>query len=336
MQMKNLNIYFWLFFISFITACENEIPFNIKNNPPKLVINALLNSDNDENYVVLSLTGRDSVPFVNEAVIGVYVNDGLKERITERDKDRMRYVLKSKFKAGDKVKIEASTNDGKYHAWAEDVVPYPIEIERIDTMTYVVGDSWDLYNRSRYMRFKVTFTDNSLEKNYYRLIIYRKDSVSGISRYTDKDTMFISEYTSSLKTNEDIVLNEGKIPIDDDNSLVSPVENDYCIFNDSYLNGTYTMIISARISSDYFNDWWGIKDEKISTTFKIRLISITEAEYYYLRALNLYYSENYEEYLSQPISFPSNVHGGVGIVGFEIGTTQNVCLPEYYPENDWY
>jgi len=56
----------------------------------------------------------------------------------------------------------------------------------------------------------------------------------------------------------------------------------------------------------------------------------------YLRALNLYYSENYEEYLSQPISFPSNVHGGVGIVGFEIGTTQNVCLPEYYPENDWY
>ena len=326
--MKNLSIYFLLVVV--FTACENEIPFNIKNNPPKLIINALLNSDNDENYVSLSLTGRDSITLVKEAQVNLYVNGDLKEQQTETN-ETLAYVLKSKFKPGDKVKIEVQTNDGKYHAWAEDIVPYPIEIEQVDTMSYIEGEwEWDYYT-NKYMRFKTTFTDNSSDKNYYRLAVLREDTIYGTIVYSDIDTMLISKRSTYLYTNEDIVLNGGRIPIDDENSLVNQAENEFCVFDDSYLNGRYTMTVSSYIADHYIPSL--LKNKRISTTLKVCLISITEAEYYYLRALNLYYSNNYEEYLSQPISFPGNVHGGIGIVGFEAGNSQAIRLPDSFPED---
>ena len=38
-------------------SCENELPFNIKDNPPKLVMNAFINADSLTNVLFLNLTG---------------------------------------------------------------------------------------------------------------------------------------------------------------------------------------------------------------------------------------------------------------------------------------
>ena len=42
-------------------SCENELPFNIKDNPPKLVMNAFINADSLTNVLFLNLTGKDGI-----------------------------------------------------------------------------------------------------------------------------------------------------------------------------------------------------------------------------------------------------------------------------------
>lgn len=39
-------------------SCENELPFNIKDNPPKLVMNAFINADSLTNVLFLNLTEK--------------------------------------------------------------------------------------------------------------------------------------------------------------------------------------------------------------------------------------------------------------------------------------
>lgn len=48
-------------------SCENELPFNIKDNPPKLVMNAFINADSLTNVLFLNLTGKDYANHIENA-----------------------------------------------------------------------------------------------------------------------------------------------------------------------------------------------------------------------------------------------------------------------------
>ena len=64
----------------------------------------------------------------------------------------------------------------------------------------------------------------------------------------------------------------------------------------------------------------------------IRLLSITETEYYYLKALNLVDSDVYDETINEPLRYPSNVHGGTGMVSISTEVSQTVRIRENTPE----
>lgn len=319
-----------------LMTCENDIPFKRKDNPPKLILNSVFEAEKDTNYIMVGLTGYEHARIVKDATVNVYVNDVLREQITEASSikyasissfwgELLLYKTSLKLLPGDHVKIEAKTKDGKYHAWGEDIVPVPNHIEHIDTVSYVKGTDWDFYDNT-YLRIKATFTDNPAQKNYYRLVAVRKDTLHYMTDTDSADMIWVTENKMFLDISEDIVLNEGRLPTED-NGLISQTENRAFIFDDSQLNGTYTMTVSAYLSGRYY---YGETDfEYVSTAIDLYLISITEAEYYYLRALNLFYSDNYEEAISQPVSFPGNIQGGVGIIGFEAGTSHTIHLPDY-------
>ena len=55
-------------------------------------------------------------------------------------------------------------------------------------------------------------------------------------------------------------------------------------------------------------------------------MSITETEYYYLKALNLVDSDVYDETINEPIRYPSNVHGGTGMVGISTEVSKKVRI----------
>ena len=50
-------------------SCENELPFNIKDNPPKLVMNAFINADSLTNVLFLNLTGKDYANHIENATV---------------------------------------------------------------------------------------------------------------------------------------------------------------------------------------------------------------------------------------------------------------------------
>lgn len=341
--MKRKNILFTFFMVLVCTACENEIPFNIKKNPPKLVLNAVIESNSEENIIGLALTGREGASKDFDAIVNIYIDGELKEQLEAWESDKesaygivQRYSTQLKFPPGSKVKIEAKTTDGKYHAWAEDVVPYPIEIQHVDTMTYMEKSTWGSYTSiENYVRIKTTFTDNPHEKNYYQIAADSRDSIWGQFNPNEKDTFIIMYYSEPLNIREDIVLNEGKIPVDD-NSIISSAENKSNIFDDSRLNGTYTMTVSTGLRYGGYTYYSGTKGA--GKQLFVYLAAITEAQYYYFRALNLYNSDNYSDVLTQPISFPSNVTGGLGIVGFSTTTKKTLQFPDYIIDenNEWY
>lgn len=155
-------------------SCENELPFNIKDNPPKLVMNAFINADSMTNVLFLNLTGKDYANHIENATVEVHVNGELRETLrplpmeTEYDK-QCRFNITGKFASGEVVRIDAMTDDGKYHAWAEITVPQRLDkIENIDTLTVPLTQNGHTQD---YMRYKITFKDRPNEANFYRIVV---------------------------------------------------------------------------------------------------------------------------------------------------------------------
>ena len=350
--MKIYNILSAIILVSVFTSCENDIPFNIKDNPPKLVVNAIIDTDSEYNYIYLCKTGKNDVDTINNATINIYINEELKEQITQHtvfDFDyeignggyvsnypvanffnNKQYKTELRFHPGDKVKIEVFADNEKYHAWAEDVIPVPIEIDNIDTMTYTE-------NYEQRIRLKTTFTDSPNEKNYYRIALVQKNTLHLKDMESGKITLDYHEESLYMDAREDLALNNGKITTESE--FIPQESNLSMIFNDSYLNGAYTMTTSFyRPNYFYFpsyGDIDGIKTlERVSVDFHVHLISITEKQYYYLKATDIVSSDNYDEYLSMPVSFPSNVEGGVGFVGFSSGSHRVFSIPDIIATNE--
>lgn len=336
MKTKYLFIIFSAIFV--LSSCENEIPLNVKNNSPKMILNALFEVERDTNYISLGFTGRDYATYIHDAKVKIYVNNELKDVINEASlladyyyTELKAYKTTLKFSPGDVIKIEAKTIDEKYHVWAEDIVPEPIRIENIDTTTYIEKDSWSEYT---YLRLRITFTDDPGKKNCYRLAVSEHETYCGLSNTTEMDSVVVNEHPVILNIREDIVLNDGRPPLDNSSYPLPETKNQLNVFDDSRLNGPYTLNVSYPLFS-WISRPWNMEVKQLNRKVKVRLIATTESEFYYLKALNLYVSDNYDDFLSQPIRYPSNVHGGIGIFGISFGSSQTVQFPDYIPsEND--
>lgn len=174
--------------------------------------------------------------------------------------------------------------------------------------------------------------------------------------------------------NGDPILSEGemKTSTSDDSDLESDflntVKNKYKVFSDHrFSGGSADLRISLPmpftenldVPEDLFieSDYFKLPDEyliKSGTTYnmKVRLLlqSISENQFYYLKALNTIESEDYEDMaqLSGTLKIPSNVSGGCGNICIttnsvlEFTLLENFARPRkinksilYYDNNDW-
>lgn len=329
--MKVYTSYLLILIASLATSCENELSFDIKDNPPKLVMNALINADSLTNTLFLNFTGKECAAHVKDATVEVRINGQLTESLRPlplmNDEDKQcRFTITSKFSPGELVRIDALTDDGKYHAWAEATVPKPIgKIEKIDTLT--VPFVYYGYS-SNYLRYKITFSDRPNENNYYRLIVDNRVTKSCFEPEVG-EVVTQTKHNYKFIDREDIVLTDGQPSNgdDEDNSMFDKVQNRYGIFDDSrFKNTSYTMTVYNLPVTDM--------DVNHPLTYMrsdviVRLLTITEAEYYYLKALNLLDSDAYDETINEPIKFSGNVHGGTGIVGISTEVSKIILFLEY-------
>lgn len=316
--MKTYTIYLTALLAILLCGCNNDIPFNLKENPPKLIMNALISSDNQKDTLYLSMTGQIHTTAVTDATVEIRVNGQLTETVyacpaNRTDEYSNQYIITNTFKPGDVVRIDAISADGKHHAWAEDVVPHPIEpIEKVDTVIKYTTE----YNLIRkQIQYKIKFRDRPNERNYYRLVV---ENYTEEQRKTEENKDTTVTYLSyDIINYEDVVLTDGRptTNADEDNGLFDIVKNVYNVFDDArFTNTSYTMTVYSEPSWGYSLNLSKVFHVKKEVT--IRILSITETEYYYLKSLNTLDSGAFDESIGEPIRFPSNVNGGTGIVGF--------------------
>lgn len=315
-----------------IASCVNELPFSIKDNPPKLVMNALINADSLTNTLFLNLTGKESATHVKNTKVEVRVNGKLTETLhpqaPKADNDlQCRFNITGKFAPGDIVRLDALTDDGQHHAWAEVTVPQrPNEIENIDTLTVPLTQG--SYTED-YLRYRITIKDRPNETNYYRIIVDKQTTLWGYNHEEGgSEYIYWTKHSYRFIGREDIVLTEGQPTNgdDEDNGMFDTVKNIYGVFDDSrFKNTSYTMKIYNRTNIETSDEPGFFAGMDVI----IRLLSITETEYYYLKALNLLDSDAYDEIMSEPIKYPSNVHGGTGMIGITTEVSKKIKIKSF-------
>jgi hypothetical protein len=323
-----------------VVSCENEIPYKANENPSKMVLNALFNANSKTNPIILSLTGQNQIGSIKNASVDLYINGELADRINEPDS-----ILKNKallfntdlaVEAGDKLKMEVKTDDNLYHIWTEEIVPKPTLIEKIDTTIVTENSIWN--DLDKFLRVKTTFSDDGQTMNYYRIVMDLNLTIATKNPTTNADTTIYRTITQSLSVNEDIVLTDGHPSAVDDNGLLTPNQNIWGVFDNSRIHGEYTMTTSLRIPYSVF-PYYGINADytldknikKITTDVIVKLQKITQTQYLYLKALNIYDSMDEDNYFSQPVKFPSNIQGGTGIFGISISDEATIRLADYIP-----
>ncbi len=312
------SIYYILSVLCFLgSSCENELAFNPDNKPTKLVVNALLSTEAETNYIYLNLTGKDKLTPLADASVYFQINDLPAEKAEQKKDSNPHdggvFVLSPSIRPGDRIRIDARTNDTQLHAWTEVTVPEVVPIEKWDTLTTMIKK----YGSFReHLRCQLTFTDPGTGNNFYRIVIQHEAQITR----KDKSTNEVQSYTvnkHSVVVRDDIVLTDGYLTgMDEDDILFDRPQNIYAVFNDNRISGeTYTMTVYTETPSYPYIEYEEGAETHVKVDLHIRLLSITETEYYYLRALNEFDSESYDPITSAPMFFPSNVEGGLGIVG---------------------
>lgn len=108
------------------------------------------------------------------------------------------------------------------------------------------------------------------------------------------------------------------------------INNKYNIFNDNTFRDSYATL---KVYTPLYQEYYPVEGhyyDHISRkqTITVRLLSITEAEYRYLKALNCLDDGDYDDALMEPISLPCNVIGGLGFVGVCSESRVIIELPE--------
>lgn len=324
MKTYRYGLMMFALLLSTFVACTNDVDFNDNNIHEKLIMNAFISADSTNNILCLNMTGRKNAPMVKDGKVEVRVNGELKEVVSAysyvgRSEDDKRdsviytneYHLNTVFRAGNVVRIDANTSDGQYHAYIEEKVPQPINS--------AISIDVDTTAMQKQVQYKISFDDRVSEKNYYRLVL------KSYSLYDIAGNSFRFAATEKYDCSRDIIMMDGQVSMSGDAGDVFGLnykDNFYGIFPDTRFENKQCAL---TIYTDKHR-----AEFAVDVLFQIE--SITESEYYYLKALNIYSSDNYddEDPLSGPMKFPSNVRGGAGIVGIHSAAVKVIKLQGNY------
>lgn len=310
-------------FSLFCTACENDIEYIEMDRPQKLTMNAFIYADSLQNELYLSKTGKHKVEAAGSATVEISVNGERTETILPQPDEEStidpvysRFPITTRFRPGDLVRIDARTDDGKHHVWIEERVPQRVEITAIDT-SRVTNPLHGYYESYEQLRVNVHFKDRPSEKNYYRIVLEQREGVKGKTEKGEPCEMLFKNY--QFWPWEDIALTDGRPATSEEleTELLERIRNVHGVFDDSWFeNNEYTLNTRVSLPSMfYFIDFI---PEYIDFDVSVRLLSITESEFYYLSSLNIIDSGFLDDFVSDPVKVPSNVHGGTGFVGINV------------------
>lgn len=249
------------------------------------------------------------------------------------------YGFKADFHEGDKVRIEA---DADGHAvWSEVIVPKAPAFEVADTAYAIDPDSYyqsqgkTFYNKL--MKIRLKGRDNIDGPNHYRLwgilksddLIYLREFQQDADEIPEMKTDRVMYETGiRIQWKNDPILNDGAPAEDLD--LFGAGQNIFNAFSDNlFSDGPFELnVMIPKSQLEYIDEkiFWGEDGRTLVPvdsifavkTLEICLSAISEQDYHQLKSLNIIaYGNDEGLFFTEPITFPDNVEGGVGLISIE-------------------
>ena len=325
----NIKTFFCILVVGFILiSCERDVEFNGEVINPLVAVNSFVTPDSSITaYISMSrFFLKDSIAYrnVNNAEVNLWVNGVFKEKLNLDSIGIYRGFYKPTI--SDKLKLTVEIPQMKQVSATTSFIDAPV-ILSVDTQKIIISKEILRYSSGDTMvvkynykvNYKLKFTDNGNQKNYYRLIV-RKVSFEGVwNGYTNKVDTLIDEKLPQYSNFDftDVVSGNTTDPLSDGSTspvamLMSNANNVYHVFSDDVFNGkTYTLQFSTNITKNIKDIKYGFLSD-IKHEVYISLQSISEDYYLYLKTRG---ASNSTNFFSEPVKIHNNITNGVGILG---------------------
>lgn len=341
-----------------LTSCIETLDIDTNDVNPKIVLNGIIEADssitvsisktypftNDyyENHGYGNSESTDTIVpnFLPEAKPIIYINDVLMGEMIFQKNDESFSNNGSVFhseirpKVGDKVRIEVSAQ-GFETVWTETIIPKPIQINQVDTNTFISENKWGYVSgyivpedaKSLNMALGISIENPNKDKDgFYAIEVYQE----WIQYYNDK------KYARFYKKN--LELNTSREPLFSENTedevlsfFLEARNAPYMVYftDEQFVNKKYKLNLS--VWGYYFHQEYASRTDYHYDPLIIHILSMSPEMY---RATNNSYSEmdNVMYLFSEPEITFTNVHNGVGVLGSCSSTKTRVIIPKYEGE----
>ena len=305
-------------------ACTNPLEYKPADTADELVVNCLMDTGQTSHLAQLSVSTTQYVRPVQEATLRCYINGALIVETSEIEDipwyggDNGRGIsFDASLRAGDVVRLEVEA-EGRFRAWNEQTVPEAPLLGPVDTARIKHKDE-------EYFRFDVRLDEAfPEEEEYFRLVI--EDHTDAV--YYDEDGNEIGRASHSwmrpMHVDDDPILGDGHIASDSgDFNLEIGTPNEYGVFSDALFAGSQARL-RPQVETQIFGSvpplLEGTTSISIDSYAVVRVMSLSQRYYYYLKALNMLKSDTSDLAL-EGVQIPDNVEGGIGFVGLSNSRT---------------
>ena len=314
-----------------------------------MIMNASLRADETEHYVDLrmSVLGGGAPRRVGDASVNCIINGDLHLQAvySKPDTSAPNYVYKpigyyfnAELREGDVVTLEAISGDLCARATA--IVPKAASLVSVDTVSVV---DTPYYEGVDSYEFKVRISDIPDERTYMRLAM--KQLATTVFDIGDDSEEHLHTTGLQFDFDDDSILrgnfhsNSERDRLSNPRNVISipVVTNKYCIFSDEgFENSEYSPSLYLK-KQHLWRPENPMYPAKTESKVKIDLLTLSEEEYRYIYAYthaeangSLFGSDAFAQILMEPVSFPSNVEGGLGLVTVAYVSSIELDLPTVF------
>lgn len=310
--MKNpISAFFLLLALS---ACTNPLDYTSGQQPEMIVMNAQLRTDETRHSVFLSRGLIGAAKPLPDAQLDCYINGTFLTRARPCPQDSTgtstymgtnyaaEYLFNAELHPGDEVHLVAAS--GTLHASATVTAPQSATLAAVDTLSVPVSPYSVLYTSygqeyTEALVCRLRLEDRPGEQNWYRICVDLGD---------ERD-----HHSVRFGFNRDLILNDGYKSSDAFDIGQAP-GNNFCSFSDKqFADGTAEVEIHVLKNNILYvkKNWTRAEHPAL----RLRLLTLSLEEYTYLGAINAADVWGFDgAMLTEPVSFPSNVEGGLGLV----------------------
>ncbi len=328
-------------------SCKSRIDYKSGEPEEMLVLSSNMRTDDTTHLAFLGISKlRESYIITPEdGTIDCYVNGkyvSTSEHVyvspeeymehQESGKDVSGWYFDAVLHEGDEIRLEATC--GELHASATVTVPRAAGLSLTDTLT-VTGSPYD--ENAKAFRCTVSLKDRPGEENRFRLLAIDSYSVA-----REHGLLHALSHATSFRFDDDVVLrgdfhsSRERAAVNETALDIPLVTNKYCIFTDrDFRDSEHTAELffywGPVQSSRWLHEVHTIHNSKI-----IKLLTLSEDEYDYLLAFtnaeaNRLLSNNTStQIFFEPVIFPGNVEGGLGLVTVAAVACVRIDFPDIY------